>query len=278
MHLYRILALTTVAWVFCAPSSFADPTTAMVDTASADAETPATKKKVWDVILGVGAAIRPAYEGSDHYTVSPVPFVKVTYDDMVSLGMRGLDAYWHHDNFRIGTGLTYSGGRKDSRTNGVFSDGDNRLKGLGTVDRALGVKGFASYNSGPMDFGGSVTKFTGGNNDGVLVNVGVSHRFKITEQFSVSPHVGTTWGDHSYMQTFFGVTQTQAANTVFPQFSAGAGFKDVSASLNTNYRFNEHWFVDANAGAVELIGDASKSPICLSSLGARFLTMIGYRF
>lgn len=37
--------------------------------------------KIWDVSLGGGALVRPTYEGSDRYRVSPAPFVTVTYND-----------------------------------------------------------------------------------------------------------------------------------------------------------------------------------------------------
>src|SRR5882724_11428975 len=65
----------------------------------------------WDVPLGAGAAVRPTYEGSDHYIASPVPFVNVIWRDTISLGVDGLSAYWRYENLRIGGGLSYGTGR-----------------------------------------------------------------------------------------------------------------------------------------------------------------------
>jgi len=234
--------------------------------------------KDWDIAVGGGMAIRPTYEGSDRYRVSPVPFFNVTYDDMISLGPNGLSAYWHHDNLRIGGGLTYDGGRKDSAGNGIFTQGDDRLKGLGDIDSALGLKAFASYDLEPLVLSASLTKFTGSQNDGVLVDIGASLPYKVTDAFMLTPHIGTTWANQSYMQTFFGVTPTQSADSRFSQFSAGSGFKDVGAGINANYRFDEHWFIGANADVKELTGDAAKSPISYSNTETTFMTMVGYHF
>jgi outer membrane protein len=232
----------------------------------------------WDVTVGGGIAVRPTYEGSNRYMVSPVPFVKITYDDMVSLGNGGLNAYWHHDKFRIGGGLTYNGGRKDNSGNGVFNEGDDRLNGLGNVSGALGLKAFASYDLKPVNFSASITKFVGSDNDGLLVDVGASLPYKLTDHITLTPHVGATWANDSYMQTFFGVTPVQSANSGFSQFNAGSGFKDVGAGINTRYQVDEHWFIGANADVKELTGDAAKSPISFSSTEATFMTMVGYHF
>ena len=268
------LALAQDNYTPAIPSS----TATIYDVPTAETNTPTSASKGWDVTVGGGLAIRPTYEGSDRYTVSPVPVINATYDDMISLSPRGISAYLHQDDFRIGGGLVYSGGRKDSKGNGIFSEGDDRLNGLGNIKSALGVKAFASYDFRPVNISGSVTKFTGSDNDGVLVDIGASLPYKMTDQFTITPHIGATWADQSYMQTFFGVTPTQAANSSFSQFNAGAGFKDVGAGINADYRFDQHWFIGAGADVKELTGDASKSPITFASAEATFRTVVGYHF
>jgi len=61
--------------------------------------------------------------------------------------MGGLSAYWRHENFRIGGGLTFSAGRQEN--SGAFHQGDDRLFGMGEIPAALGIKGFAEYRLGP---------------------------------------------------------------------------------------------------------------------------------
>jgi outer membrane scaffolding protein for murein synthesis (MipA/OmpV family) len=230
----------------------------------------------WDVTLGAGAAVRPTFEGSDRYIVSPVPFVNITWRDMISLGADGLSAYWRHDNFRIGGALTYNIGRQQS--SGAFRQGDDRLYGLGDVPAALGVKGFADYTLGFVNLNASVTKFTATGNDGVLVNFGVAVPYKLTDSLSVSARVSANWADQDYEQTFFGITPTQSANTGYSQYSPSAGIKDVNFGVGARYRFNEHWLLAVDARLTQLTGDAANSPIVYSKTGATFFSAIAYHF
>ncbi|MDB5986318.1 MAG: hypothetical protein JWR16_1371 [Nevskia sp.] len=234
--------------------------------------------KTWDVTAGGGLVVRPTYEGSDRYRVAPVPFVNVIYDDMISLGVNGLSAYWHHDGLRIGGGLTFDGGRKDHQSNGIFNGGDDRLRGLGNINSALGLRVFASYRLRFAVIDGTVTKLIGGNNDGLFANLGISLPYKLTDRFILTPHVSATWANQSYMQTYFGVTPTQASNSSFPEFSANSGFKDVGVGINATYLFNRHWFIRADANVKEFTGDARKSPLSISNTNATFMTIAGYHF
>jgi outer membrane scaffolding protein for murein synthesis (MipA/OmpV family) len=234
--------------------------------------------KDWDVTVGAGASVRPTFEGSNRSMVSPLPYLDVTYDDMISLGIKGLNAYWHQDDIRVGGGVTFDGGRKDSKGNGIFNEGDDRLKGLGNIDSSVGFRGFASYDLGLFNVGASVTKFTGSQNDGVLVDFGAELPYKVTDKLMVITHIGATWADDSYMKTFFGVTPAQAAHSRFRKFSAGSGLKDVGAGVNARYNFDKHWFAGAIADVKELTGDASKSPISYSDTNESFLVFVGYHF
>jgi len=97
----------------------------------------------WDVTLGAGAAVRPTYEGSDHYIASPVPFVNVIWRDTISLGVDGLSAYWRYENLRVGGGLTYATGRYQS--SGIFQQGDNSARRV----RARGIAAVLSHKQAP---------------------------------------------------------------------------------------------------------------------------------
>ncbi|HEY2008931.1 MAG TPA: MipA/OmpV family protein [Rhizomicrobium sp.] len=231
----------------------------------------------WDITLGAGAVMRPTFEGSDRYLVSPIPFVQVTWDDMVSLGVGGLSAYWHHDHFKIGAGLTFDQGRDIKKPN-IFGEGDDRLKGLGKIGTALGVRGFASYQLGPVNFDVSATKFTGSPNNGVLVNFGAQAPFKIASKLMVAPHINTTWANQNYMETFFGVTPIQSRASLFPQYAAGAGVKDVMGGVNVIYHFNPHWYVAGDASVTQFLDSAAKSPVSFSNTNVMVATMVGYHF
>lgn len=234
----------------------------------------------WDIALGGGVAVKPSYEGSDRYRVVPAPLVSVnwTWADTVSLGSNGLNVYWHEDGFRLGTGLAYDSGRKDSAGNGIFRDGDDRLEGLGDIGAAAGVRIFSAYSLRGVTFSEAVTRFTGGNNGGLQVDAGVSAPYVLTERATITLRAGASWEDRTRMQQFFGVTPTQALNSMFPQFTAHAGVKDVAAGITFRYRFSQHLFLVAGAGAKKLCGDAARSPITFAATGGTGEIMLGYHF
>ena len=232
----------------------------------------------WDITLGAGAGLSPTFAGSDRYRVRPLPLVAITWRDTISVGEGGLSAYWHHGRFRIGGGLTFDGGREDHNTGGIFDSGDDRLMGLGKINASLGLRAFASYKLGPANFDVSATKFTGGQNHGVLVNFGLGAPLPLGRRLVLIPHLRATWANGNYTQTYFGVTPVQAAASMFPQFNAGAGLKDVRGGANLIWRFNRHWFIGMDASAGRLLGDAAKSPISFSDTDVTVFATIGYHF
>lgn len=232
----------------------------------------------WDISLGVAGAWRPTFEGSDRSRFRPLPLVTFKWRDTITFGEGGLSAAWHNRHLRIGGGLTFDPGRKDHSTGGIFESGDDRLRGLGTINAALGLRGFAEYRLGPLAVELSGTKFTGGRNSGILANVGLSLALPLTPKLILIPNVRASWADGTYTQTYFGVTAPQAAASIFPAFSAGAGLKDVRGGATLIYSLNRHWFVGGNASVVRLMNSAARSPISIKDTNVTAMTMIGYRF
>ena len=232
----------------------------------------------WDISLGLAGAMTPTFEGSDRNRFRPLPLVTINWRDTILLGEGGLSAQWHSRHLRIGGGLTFDGGRKDHSTGGIFESGDDRLKGLGTINASLGVRGFAEYRAGPLALELSGTKFVSGQNSGILANLGLSLALPLSPKLIFIPNVRATWADGNYTQTYFGVTAAQAAASIFPAFSAGAGIKDVRGGASLIYRVNRHWFVGANGAVVHLMDSAARSPISLRDTSATAMVLAGYRF
>ncbi|HEY6716899.1 MAG TPA: MipA/OmpV family protein, partial [Reyranella sp.] len=176
----------------------------------------------------------------------------------------------------VGGGLSYGTGRTQS--SGIFQQGDGRLAGMGDIPAAFALKGFADYKLGPVILNASLTKFTANGNDGVVVNFGIGLPYKLTETTTVRASVSADWADQSYMQTYFGVTPTQAINSGFSQFNAGAGIKDVNFGLGLTQQLGSHWALVANARLARLTGDAENSPIVFSKTQAIFMSAITYHF
>ena len=234
--------------------------------------------KVWDISLGAGAMWRPTFEGSDRSRIRPLPVITVNWRDTISFGEGGLSAQLRRGGFRAGGGLTFDGGRKDHDTGGIFGGGDDRLRGMGDIDFALGLRGFAAYRVGFIEFNAAAIKYLGEQNDGVLASLGASAPVPLGRKLIFIPGIRASWADDKYMQTFFGVTPLQASRSIFPAFHARSGLQEVRGSANLIYRFDNHWFAAVNANVTRLMGDAATSPISITDTNSSVTTLLGYRF
>ncbi len=134
------------------------------------------------------------------------------------------------------------------------------MKGLGTIEAAPGLRAFASTRLSLVNFEVSAVKYLGGQNHGVMVNLGLSAPLPLGKTLLLMPHVRATWADGNTMQTYFGVTPAQSAASIFSPFNAGSGFKDVQGGVNLIYSFNRHWFAGADVGVTRLMGDCRRQP------------------
>ncbi len=254
---------------------------AMVQAGNSDKE----RKNNWDVSLGLGIGVTPVYEGSTHYLAPPIPMVAISWRDTVSLGIDGLSLNRKTEGFRYGVGLTYDPGRKEDGKN-IFgmSSGDHRLEGLSDIKAAMGLKAFASYVVHPFQqiplvvLDASVTKLTGRNNNGVLVQVALSMPYQLGQNWRLTPKISTTWANSQYMEDYFGVTPEQAALSRFSIYNAKAGMKDAIIGLKVTYSIDKHWFVSGNGQVKKLLSDAASSPISATNINSSLVTLVGYHF
>ena len=234
--------------------------------------------KAWDLRAGAGVMMRSTFEGSDRYRARPLPYLAVNWRDTVTLDQTGLNAQLRRQNYRLGLGLTFDGGREEQDTGGIFASGDDRLLGMGDIDFALGVRGFASWQLGLVELSAQLTKFTGAQNDGIVGRVGLSLPLSAGSAIMIVPNVSIGWADDKYMQTFFGVTPLQASRSSFARFDAGSGFQDARAGVTLIYSFSPGWFGNFSIGMAHLLGDSAASPISLSDTSVTGIALIGYRF
>lgn len=230
----------------------------------------------WTVLLGGGIGIRPTFEGSDKYRVSPLPFFSVVWRDMISLDATGLNAYWRHEGLQIGAGITYNLGR--TTDDSFFGGGDSRLAGMGDVPVTVGIRGFANYRLGPVLLGTSITKFFVEGNDGLLIDAGIGIPYRITDRLTVSGRISATWADGNYMRNFFGVTAAQSVASGYAAYEATSGFKDVNVSLGLQYLITKQWLASANVRFTQFLSSAKDSPLSFADRSVAGMMMIGYRF
>lgn len=232
--------------------------------------------------IGIGAGVVPDYEGSDDYTARPVPIIDARYAQLLVRGASirlALLELNYAKNSRSGTRVLmgplvrYRGGRDE--------DENDALEGLGDVDASVEAGGFIQGNVGPWGFDVAVAQDVSDSHEGLLAKFGVKYIMPVNSRLMIAAGPSASWASDDYMQTFFAVSDRQAASSGLAPFDAGAGFKDVGIQAQLSYGFLENWMIEAQAGYSRLLGDAADSPIVSdegSENQARLMLGISYRF
>ncbi len=233
-------------------------TIALATILSLAAGTAMAQDRAWDLRLGAGAILAPTYEGSDRYKVSPFPFIQGSYRDRIFitgpiLGANLISTTVAGGTLRLGALARYDFGRDEGD--------DDALKGLGNIDGGLDLGGFARYARGPWSLGLSAYQNVTKSENGLTAEIEGAYARELTGKLRGTVSLGATWADRDYMQTHFGISPTQARNSGYRPFQAGAGVKDASATLGLTYPLGDKWMVYGQLRYKRLLGDAADSPI-----------------
>jgi outer membrane protein len=207
----------------------------------------------WRFALGGGIGAGPNFQGSDKYRLRAVPFAFAGYGRFfVGFGGAGVQIY-RDGTWGLGALVSYGQGRKENV--------DQRLAGLGDVDRTVNAGVYAVARTGSFATRAVVYTDVGGEGHGTLARLDVLARFRVDERVGFFAGPGLTWGSRQYAQTFFGVTEEQAARTAFPEYHPGSGVNNVRLTGGANYRFAPNWRLIGSVSASRLSGDVGNSPI-----------------
>lgn len=208
--------------------------------------------------IGLGVGYIPVYEGSRDYRALPVPLIN-----------------YHSGNFFISprAGLPSMGLQTDLAPDwkaGVFvglslgrdaSDSD-RTKGLNDIDFHAAYGGFVEWTPGPWSLGAAYRQAARSGYGGTLE---LRATYTAWQEGANRVNVGasTQWASHDAMQTWFGVTSSQAARSRegLSTYSPSSGFKSATLFTNWSYRINPSWSTITTVGVTTLLGDARDSPL-----------------
>lgn len=203
--------------------------------------------------LGAGAGFAPTYEGSKRYEFVPVPALSLSWNDTLVIDnttarVTVIRTPW----LQAGPLAAYRPGRQQ--------DDDHRLKGLGDVDDAFDLGGFARVGFGDWSVSVAARQDVI-DSGGALVDFNTGYALPLSDTFTLSIGADATWASDDYMAANFGVTRQQARHSRYDEFDAGAGFKNAGLSLGASYALSERWSLNAVTGYERLLGDAARSPI-----------------
>ncbi len=230
----------------------------------------------WELSIGAGVALSPRYEGADDMRVSPVPMVRLVWNDRIYLTIPeelGVTLY-NNRNIEANIGIGYDFGRDD----------DDALSGLGDIDRAPTVNFGIEYEVGPITTGLSAKRYVGGS-DGVEASLEVGGRIPLGRPAdqngprpAIAPAVAVSWADDRYMSSYFGVDAEQATRSGLERHDAEAGFKSLGGSIALMYPLSARFFATASFEYSRLIGDAADSPIVRNENQYVTALLVMYRF
>ena len=238
--------------------------------------------------LGAAAVVKPKYEGSDEYDVYAIPMIIPKFSDGSDDGLSGFRRFRKRVKFRglddirfrvLGRGKLEAGlvtgyiGDRDE------DDGD-RLRGLGDVDGGLLLGGYAAIDMGGFTFVVAGVDKVSGDDAGVQIRFAAEVDRQLSERTKVVASVGATFADDDYMQTYFGVTAAQSANSAqgLPAFNAESGIKDVHVALSAEMDLSQRWVLKAGGRYGRLLGDAADSPVIETENQFSATLGLGYKF
>ncbi len=197
--------------------------------AECDPSKPAEQQEDWKFTLGAGIMYMPAFPGSKDYQAVAFPNFKVEYRDRFFASLFGGVGYKVINNDKWSAGLIgkfdFGRAEPDDTPFRIAADTPNALRGLGDVDETVELGGFVEYSMGPFTYQLELRQGVGGH-EGLIVETGLDFRGFMEEfgkpvMYSLGPRA--TFADANYNNAYFGIDQTQSANSGLAAYDADAG-------------------------------------------------------
>lgn len=223
----------------------------------------------------VGAAVVSGYEyqGADERTTRVVPLLNYQWANGWFAGVSNGVGYNFSNSSQVqyGLRLTADKGRKESRS--------GALRGMGSIDAAAEAGAFFNYSMPEGLFLTSSIRYgSGANHKGLVLDLGAGYLTEIAPKWHLGTGVSVTLANARYMQSFFGVSQAQAAATGYSAYTAGSGARDVRANLALTYSIDSRLSVTTAILATGLLGDAKDSPISRKRTSGSGVLGMNYAF
>jgi len=221
------------------------------------------------VVIGVGAGYAPAYQGAEDYRVMPLPVIDIAWGPFFAnlrngIGVNAIDT----DHVTIGASVAVMPGYRSK----------DAPQGIGKLTFGAGARGFMNLKAAGFVATIGATKGFAGNTKGLVADLSLSRPVFVSSRFMLIPSIGTTWADGKHNDRYFGVNAVQSGASGLPQFRAGSGFKDASATLTVQYRLTDRISLGATGGVTTLLGKVQDSPIVAHKTQPLGFLSLSYRF
>jgi outer membrane scaffolding protein for murein synthesis (MipA/OmpV family) len=212
--------------------------------------------------LGLGPVTTSRLGPGGRTSVYALPLIFYSYRDVINLDEAELRINMLSDWLFPGSGLSDSGFNAGPTVKVDFGRRPfgSGVHGAGNVGTSVEVGGFASYSFGPARIRARLRQDIGDGHNGAVAEIDLRSGLYRHNGFGISAQVGTTWADRQYMQSVFGVTPVQSTPSLAAYIPHG-DFRDLRASVISEYKFAGGWSAAASVQYVRRRGDAAQSPI-----------------
>ena len=219
-------------------------------------------------LVGAGFAIVPEYEGANKYEFGPAFFGRYNFDNGMYVGTQPFNSSGRafslfaqlipesmNEVLELGPVLLIRPSRDDVDTNSV----DDMRK----VDTAVELGGGIGLDFGDLGFFLTGVADVADAHDGGLINLSGEYNWGFRDDLSFTFTIAGTWASEDYMETYFGVSNSDSRRSGLKRFNADSGFKDVDFGIRANYitPWSKHWGILGTVHYSRLLGDAEDSPL-----------------
>lgn len=237
----------------------------------------------WEYSLKAGVANAPRYSGSDERMTAPVFGGAIVSPWGIFLDTnKGLGWAYEGNALSFSAYVGASTSRKDK--NESLHAGSKRLKGMGEIKSRAQLGVSARYNLGGVIVGATLEhalkeddrKDSGKAFTHLELSVGTN--LYEGRYGSVDASLSSHFGDRDYLQTWYGVTTGQAAQSRFKEYNAGAGNISNGLNLMWSVPISEHTQFSTLLDVQYLADEAGKSPIVERRLQTSVVGVLEYTF
>lgn len=212
--------------------------------------------------LGIGARVRPAYEGAESNRVDAIPYVRLYGEHLFARTTQGiLEGGWRTRPFGgivFGAQLAYEEGRESDESAFLserhFEDLD--------PSASIGLHAEGDWMLGPVPLNALLRyRHDADNDNGAQTDLRVTVGILSWRGVRAGLIGQVTWADDDAMQRHFGITPQQAAVSGLPAYSPGGGLRSAQLGVIGDVDIARHWVGLWGFHYDRLQGDAADSPL-----------------
>lgn len=237
----------------------------------------------WSFDVGAATLYAPTYAGSDDYALMVVPNLRVAYEDTFFASVQEGMGYnvINNEHWQAGPIVRIRFGRDAEDGGGPFivSGENNDLQGTGNIDAAGEAGAFIQFTKNQIRTRLEIRQGFGGH-DGLVGDASIEYVGRSGPvSYSIGPNI--SYGSDDFMQTYYGIDSTQAANSGLRQYEADGGIATYGIGAMARMPLSENISLVGFGGYDRIAGDAEDSPL-VEDIGdanqGRAGLAIAYRF